>query len=465
MNKDDKKFLLIVEDDPGLQKQMRWSFDAVETLVARDRESALAQIRRHEPPVVTLDLGLPPDPDGASEGLATLEQILRLTPDAKVIVVTGNQDRANAVKAVGMGAYDFYQKPFDAEVLALVVERAFRLHALQQENRRLQETADSPTQGIITRDPGMLNICRSIEKVAPSDATVLLEGESGTGKELLARALHQLSSRSAKRLVAINCAAIPENLLESELFGYEKGAFTGANRLTRGKIEFADGGTFFLDEIGDLSASLQAKILRFLQERVVERIGGREEIPVDVRIICATHQDLKKLIAEGRFREDLYYRLSEIVISIPPLRERHGDAALLAHAFLNKFSRREGRSIRGFKQDALAAIEAYSWPGNVREMENFIKRAVIMTDGSQVGAEDLGLQATAGTSEPINLRQVRDEAERTAVVRALSRVDGNITDAAQLLGVSRPTLYDLLKRHGVNQSVSIEADGPDSTVR
>ena len=273
MSKEDKKFLLIVEDDPGLQKQMRWSFSDNETLVASDRESALAQLRRFEPPVVTLDLGLPPDPDGASEGLATLEQILRLAPDTKVIVVTGNQDRGNAVKAVGMGAYDFYQKPFDPEILGLVVERAFRLHALQQENRRLQESSDSSTHGIITRDPGMLAICRSVEKVAPSDATVLLIGDSGTGKELLARALHQLSPRSGKRFVAINCAAIPENLLESELFGYEKGAFTGASRQTRGKIEFADGGTFFLDEVGDLSPALQAKILRFLQERVLERIG------------------------------------------------------------------------------------------------------------------------------------------------------------------------------------------------
>jgi two-component system NtrC family response regulator len=461
VSKDEKKFLLIVEDDPGLQKQMRWSFDANETLVAGDRNSALAQLRRYEPPVVTLDLGLPPDPDGVSEGLATLEQILGLLPDTKVIVVTGNQDRANAVKAVGSGAYDFYQKPFDPETLMLMVERAFRLHALQQENRRLQEAQDSPTHGIITRDPGMLNICRSVEKVAPSDATVILLGESGTGKELLARALHQMSPRSVKRFVAINCAAIPENLLESELFGYEKGAFTGANRQTRGKIEFADGGTFFLDEVGDLSLALQAKILRFLQERVVERIGGREEIPVDLRIVCATHQNLKKLVEEGRFREDLYYRLSEIVISIPPLRERHGDAALLAHAFMNKFSRREGRSIRGFKQDALDAIEAYAWPGNVREMENYIKRAVIMADGSQIGAADLGLQAQAGKPEPLNLRQVRDEAECAAILKVLSRVDGNIAEAAHLLGVSRPTLYDLIKRHGLKQSAAIKLDETD----
>ncbi len=457
-NKVEKKVLLIVEDDPGLQKQMRWSFDANETLVAGDRESALAQLRRHEPPVVTLDLGLPPDADGASEGLATLEQMLALAPDTKVIVVTGNQDRINAVKAVGMGAYDFYQKPFEPELLGLVVERAFRFHALQQENRRLQDTQDAPTKGILTRDPGMLKVCRSVEKVAPTDATVLLIGESGTGKELLAKALHQLSPRSVKRFVAINCAAIPENLLESELFGYEKGAFTGANKQTRGKIEFADGGTFFLDEVGDLSLPLQAKLLRFLQERVLERVGGREEIAVDVRIVCATHQNLKKLIEEGRFREDLYYRLSEIVLNIPPLRERHGDAALLAHAFVHKFSRDEGRTQLRFQQDALDAIETYSWPGNVREMENFVKRAVIMAEGSQITPVDLGLRPADGELEPVNLRQVRDEAERRAINKVLSRVDGNIADAAHLLGVSRPTLYDLISRHGLKQPASLKAD-------
>jgi two-component system NtrC family response regulator len=312
-------------------------------------------------------------------------------------------------------------------------------------------------QGILTRDPGMLKVCRNVEKVAPSDASVLLMGESGTGKELLARALHRLSPRSAKRFVAINCAAIPENLLESELFGYEKGAFTGAAKQTRGKTEFADGGTLFLDEVGDLPLALQAKILRFLQERVVERIGGREEIPVDIRVVCATHQNLKKLIEQGRFREDLYFRLSEIVIDIPPLRERPGDAALLAHAFMHKIARQEGRRVTGFKQNALDAMDAYPWPGNVREMENYIKRAVIMSDGGRIGAEDLGLQAPAADPEPVNLREVRAEAERKAIVRALSRANGNIHDAADLLGVSRPTLYDLVDRHGLKQSLSIRA--------
>lgn len=295
----------------------------------------------------------------------------------------------------------------------------------------------------------MLKVCRNVERVAPSDVTVMLLGESGTGKELLAKALHQLSPRQGKRFMAINCAAIPENLLESELFGYEKGAFTGAAKQTLGKIESASGGTFFLDEVGDLPMALQAKILRFLQERVIERIGGREEIPVDVRIVCATHRNLKEMIAAGDFREDLYYRLSEIVVTIPPLRERVGDAVLLAHHFKNKFSAMEKRPLMNFSQEALAAIESYSWPGNVREMENFVRRAVIMTDGPQISAEDLGLPASPKTEESINLRQVREEAEYKAFVTALARVDGNMAKAAELLGVSRPTLYDLMNRHGL----------------
>ena len=445
-----KKHLLIIEDDPGLQKQLRWSLDDYDVLVAGDREAALAMVRRHEPAVITMDLGLPPDPDGASEGFATLQQILSLTPDAKVIVLTGNQDRANAVKAIGLGAYDFHHKPFDPEMLALVINRAFYLHALQKENRKiLQNQADSPMAGVISRDPGMLKLCRSIEKVAPTSASVMLLGESGTGKEVLARALHQLSPRAEKRFVAINCAAIPENLLESELFGYEKGAFTGAAKQTLGKIETANGGTFFLDEVGDLPMALQAKLLRFLQERVIERIGGREEIPVDVRIVCATHQNLKELSSAGRFREDLYYRLSEIVITIPPLRNRVGDTALLAHHFKNRFCSQEGRSSLNFSDDAMAMIEAHPWPGNVREMENIIKRAVIMADGPQIMGEDLGLGDSPATDDFMNLRQVRDEAEYKAIIKALARVDGNIVRAAELLGVSRPTLYDLMSRHGI----------------
>jgi len=445
-----KPKLLIIEDDPGLQKQLRWSFDSYEVIVAGDRESALAQVRRHEPAVATMDLGLPPDPDGSTEGLATLQQILALAPDTKVIVLTGNQDHNNAVKAIGMGAYDFHQKPFSPEILSLVIQRAFYLHSLQQENRKMmQSQADSPMAGIISRDAGMMKLCRSIEKVAPTSASVMLLGESGTGKEVLARALHQLSSRQNNRFVAINCAAIPENLLESELFGYEKGAFTGAVKQTKGKVELAHGGTFFLDEVGDLPMALQAKLLRFLQERVIERIGGHEEIPVDVRIVCATHQNLKELATAGRFREDLYYRLSEIVVNIPPLRGRTGDAALLAHHFKNKFCAQESRPTLHFSPEALSVIENYNWPGNVREMENCIKRVVIMADGPQITVDDLGLSTPDLQEEPINLRQVREEAEYKAVIKALARVDGNIVKASELLGISRPTFYDLMSRHAI----------------
>jgi two-component system NtrC family response regulator len=445
-----KPKLLIIEDDPGLQKQLRWSLDEYDVAVAGDREAALAQIRRHEPQVCTMDLGLPPDPDGSTEGLATLQQILALAPDTRVIVLTGNQDHSNAVKAIGMGAYDFHQKPVDPEVLNLVIQRAFFLHNLQQENRRMQQSqADSPLAGVISRDPGMLKVCRTIEKVAPTSASVMLLGESGTGKEVLARAVHALSPRSKERFMAINCAAIPENLLESELFGYEKGAFTGAAKQTKGKVELANGGTFFLDEVGDLPMPLQAKLLRFLQERVIERIGGHEEIAVDVRIVCATHQKLKELCTQGRFREDLYYRLCEIVVNIPPMRDREGDAALLAHHFKNKFCAQEARASLHFSPDALTAIESYAWPGNVREMENYIKRAVIMADGNTIVADDLGLPGAGAEESPLNLRQVRDEAEYKAIVKALARADGNIVKASEMLGISRPTMYDLMARHGI----------------
>ncbi len=446
----EKNKLLIIEDDLGLQKQLRWNFDNYAVSVASDRESALNMLRRHEPAVVTMDLGLPPDPDGASEGLATLQQILALAPDTKIIVLTGNQNHAHALKAIEMGAYDFHQKPFDPEMLKLVVERAFYLHAIQQENRRLHETqSSSPIDGLITRDPKLLKACRIIEKVAPSDVTVILLGESGTGKEVMARALHSLSNRKNKRFLAINCAAIPESLLESELFGYEKGAFTGASKQTLGKIELANGGTFFLDEVGDLPIQLQAKLLRFLQERVIERIGGREEIPIDVRIICATHQDLDKLMEEGKFREDLYYRLSEIVITIPPVRDRIGDAVLLAHYFKNKFCAKEGKATLNFNQEALAAIEKHQWTGNVREIENCIKRAVIMVEDSTITAEDLGLKAAETSTEPLNLKTLREQEECKALVKALARVDGNVAQAAKLLGVSRPTIYDLMNRCGI----------------
>ncbi len=443
--------VLLVEDDVGLQKQIKWSLDDYEIVIAGDRESALAHLRRFEPAVVLLDLGLPPDPDGATEGLAALQQILQLCPATKIIVVTGNQDRVNAIKAIGLGAFDFYHKPFEEQILKLVIDRAFRVYGLEQENRALSaRNRSEPLQGLITNDPEMLRVCRTIEKVAPSDASVLLLGESGTGKEVLARGLHDLSNRAKERFVAINCAAIPDNLLESELFGYEKGAFTGAAKQTIGKIEYANKGTLFLDEIGDLPMPLQAKLLRFLQERVIERLGGRGEIPVDVRVVAATHQNLDNLIKTGRFREDLFYRLSEISVRIPPLRERQGDRSLLAHAFLERFAQSQGRSLRGFTPDAIQSIEAHSWPGNVREMENTIKRAVIMSDGPQITQDDLGVAPSASSDDaPLNLRQVRDEAERGAVIKALARSNGNVAHAAEMLGVSRPTLYDLMNRFGL----------------
>ncbi|MBN9426431.1 MAG: PEP-CTERM-box response regulator transcription factor [Burkholderiales bacterium] len=447
---DERPLLMMVEDDIGLQKQMRWSFDRYNVLFAQDRESALATLRRHEPTVVTLDLGLPPDADGTSEGFRTLEEILSLVPATKVIVLTGQNDRANALKAIGLGAYDFFAKPFEADLLSVVIDRAMRLADLERENRELlmKQSSETPLDGLLSRDPGMLKLCRQVDRLAPTSATVLLLGESGTGKEVLARALHQLSPRRDKRFVAINCAAIPEALLESELFGHEKGAFTGAVKQTQGKIEVADGGTLFLDEIGDLPQSLQAKLLRFLQERVIERIGGRTEITVDVRVVCATHRNLRELIAQGSFREDLFYRLSEMVITIPPLRERAGDAALLAHAFVQRFAKQNNRDRLTLREDALNAIERHPWPGNVRELENCIKRAVIMADGSAITAEDLGLDVSEETPD-FNLRQVREEAEKQAVLKVMARVDGNIARAADLLGISRPTLYDLLNRFGL----------------
>ncbi|MEO8037117.1 MAG: PEP-CTERM-box response regulator transcription factor [Betaproteobacteria bacterium] len=444
-----RKPLLVIEDDPALQKQMRWAFDAYEVLTANDRDSAIAQLRRFEPAVITMDLGLPPKPDDPDVGFALLQEILSFTPDSKVIVITGQHDRSNALRAVSLGAYDFCEKPFQPELLGLILERAFRLYELQAEHRKLQESAGAPSSGILTRDPEMMKVGRTVEKVAGSNATVMLLGESGTGKELLARAVHDNSPRKDRKFVAINCAAIPENLLESELFGYEKGAFTGAVKQTPGKIEVASGGTLFLDEIGDLPLPLQAKLLRFLQERVIERIGGREEIAVDVRIVCATHQALKSLIANGRFREDLYYRLAEIVLTIPPLRERKGDANLLAHAFVRRFATENRRSTLTLLPAAVDAIEAHAWPGNVRELENCAKRAVIMAEGSTLNAEDFGLEPADADPDAFNLRRVRDEAEKNAVVRVLGRVNGNISKAAEMLGVSRPTLYDLMEKYGL----------------
>jgi len=447
MSQDSRK-LLIVEDDPGLLNQLKWCFEGYDVFTAEDRQSAIAELRRHEPMVVLQDLGLPPMPQGVEEGLATLTEILKLAPHTKVIVVTGNGDQDNAVTAVAQGAYDFYEKPVDTDILKLLVDRAFTISELEAQNRKLQsQVNESPLDGIVAASEAMLAVCRMIEKIAPTDVTTLLLGESGTGKELLARALHRLSPRVEQNFVAINCAAIPENLLESELFGHEKGAFTGAHKLTLGKIETANGGTLFLDEIGDMPLSLQAKMLRFLQERVIERVGGREEIAVDVRVVCATNQNPENLIKEKLFREDLYYRVSEITINIPPLRDREEGRLILARTLLHKYNKQQGSTLNGFSDDAVQSIESYAWPGNVRELENKIKGAVIMADGKVITAADLGLTADEGEVESLNLREVRQHAESRAIRVALTKCFGNISKAAEMLGITRPTLYDLLSKY------------------
>lgn len=450
---DTRPKLLIVEDDLGLQRQLRWAYDDYQLLIAGDRDEALEILRREEPPVVTLDLGLPPDPDGISEGMAVLAQILAERPGTKVIVASGHGDRASARRAIAEGAWDFYQKPIDIDSLGHIVGRAFHVHALETENRRLAEAApeDKRVLGqMITAAPEMLKVARMIERVANANVTVMLLGASGTGKELLARGLHEASDRASGPFVAINCAAIPETLLESELFGHEKGAFTGAVKTTPGKIELAEGGTLFLDEVGDIPLPLQVKLLRFLQERVVERIGGRVAIPVDTRIVCATHQNLEEMIAQGRFREDLYYRLAEIVVRIPGLAERPGDAVLLARHFVSRFARDLNTQVKGLAADALAAIDAWPWPGNVRELENRVKRAVILADGKLVSAADLDLDGRESDEDSVvSLRAVREAADQLAIRRAMARADGNISGAARLLGVSRPTLYDLMKSYNL----------------
>ena len=448
---DPRRCLLIVEDDIGLQSQLRWSFDDYDVVIAADRSQALDRLRSEQPAVVLQDLGLPPDAAGTAEGFAAINDILQEAPHTKVIVVTGNGDRDNAVKSIGCGAYDFCSKPLDLEVLRFIVDRAFRMHELEAENRALRSQSEAALDGIIGSSGSMLDACRLVEKVSPSNATVLLLGETGTGKELFARAIHRLSTRHDGPFVGINCAAIPEQLLEAELFGYEKGAYTGAHKQTKGKIEMAGNGSLLLDEIGDMPVSLQAKLLRFFQERVVERIGGRELIPVDVRIICATHQDLPALIREGRFREDLFYRIAEVSIRLPPLRERAGDAVILAQHFLEQAASRHRRAVRSFTGKALKAIEAYPWRGNVRELENLVNSAVIMADGKQIGLDALHLGAI-DSGDVLSLHHVRAEAEKRAIEKALTNTGGNLSRVAAVLGISRPTLYDLLDKYGLKKS-------------
>ena len=444
------KRLLVVEDDPGIRAQLRWCFENCEVEFAVDRDEALTKLRRVEPQVVLQDLGLPPDAAGTLEGFATLSQILELAPRTKVIVVTGNHDRDNALVAIEKGAFDFFQKPVDIDILKLLVARAFRIDELEHEleSRRAAFNV-TPLDGLLAADPAMLQVCRVIEKVAPANVNVLVLGESGTGKELLSRAIHDLSPRHAEKFQAINCAAIPEQLLESELFGYERGAFTGAAKQTLGKVELANGGTLFLDEIGDMPLPLQSKMLRFLQNKVIERVGGRQEIPVDVRVVAATNQDLDAMIAQQRFRQDLFFRIAEVSIRVPPLRERKSDIVALANLFLAKYLAANARTKRGFSDDAINAMLAHNWPGNVRELESKIKGAVLLSDEALISSADLGLKSADGDSQPLNLREVRTEADRNAVQRALAASGGSVSRAADLLGVSRPTLYDLMQKLGM----------------
>ncbi|GAA5135451.1 PEP-CTERM-box response regulator transcription factor [Thalassotalea piscium] len=442
--------LLIIDDDKGIQKQLKWSLSDYEVILADDRESAVAAVRRHEPKVITLDLGLPPDEANASEGLAALDEILAIAPHTKVIVITGNDDRSNALKAITAGAYDFYQKPIDSDVINVIVSRAFSLAIIEEENRRMRSVAGSDI-GIIGNSESIDRLRTMIKRIAPTEITALILGESGTGKEVTASAVHLASGRKKKPFVAINCASIPENLLESELFGFEKGAFTGAHRTTKGKIECAEGGTLFLDEIGDMPFSLQAKLLRFLQEKKIERLGGRQEISVDVRVVCATNQNLEEMVAEKTFREDLYYRVSEITLNIPPLRDRDEDVLILAQYFLQRYALDYKRNIKGFSDDALSAIKSHRWPGNIRELQNKVKSSVIMAPGTQVNAIDLGFfdHVDQGIELSLNLRQVREEAETIAIQKAYALSEGNMSKAAELLGVARPTLYSLIEKYGL----------------
>jgi two-component system NtrC family response regulator len=445
------KPLLIVDDDLGLLRQLRWAFSDHRVYAAGVRQEAIDLVRREAIPVAIVDLGLPPDPDGASEGLATLSEILTIAPATKVIIATGNETREHALRAVALGAYDFYQKPIDIDVLRLIVSRAGQMFELEAENRRLMDAAAmSPVDGIIAGSPEMLQVLRNIEKIAPTDVAVLLLGESGTGKELLAQAIHKMSARASAPFIPINCAAIPETLLESELFGHEKGAFTGALKQNIGRIESADRGTLFLDEIGDVPLTMQVKLLRFLQDQVIERVGGRKPVQVDVRIVCATNQDLDRMMAEGRFREDLFYRLNEVTVRVPPLRERLGDAVFLGSFYLRRFAAEYGRPVRGFSSAALRAIQAHQWPGNVRELENRIKRAVVMSDGPLASAADLGLSGREDDEpQSLGIRAARARAEREVLQLALAQAGSNLSKAAKLLGISRPTLYDLMQQHQI----------------
>lgn len=441
--------LLVVEDDIGIQKQLKWTLDTYELIFADDRASAISSLRRHSPRVVTLDLGLPPDVENASEGLATLQDIMSLDPSCKVIVITGNDDKQNALTAIKLGAHDFYQKPINDEELTVIINRALFVSAIESENAK-RDALEYQDSAVIGTSPKIMHVKSMIDKIAPTELTTLLLGESGTGKDLIAREIHKKSKRSDKPFIAINCASIPENLLESELFGHEKGAFTGASKTTLGKIECAQGGTLFLDEIGDMPYPLQAKILRFLQDKVIERVGGRSQIPVDIRIICATNQNLHEMVLDKTFREDLFYRISEMVIDIPPLRERSEDILLISRYLLSQSAETLSRTFNGFSEDATNALMSHNWPGNIRELQNKIKSAAVMSNTKLITDSDLGLNVDverANTPLELSLKVTREKAEKEALSKALSYCDGNLSNTAKCLGITRPTLYNLLDKY------------------
>lgn len=451
----EKAKLLIVEDNSSIATQMKWALaQEYEVFLAEDRVSALKLFKEERPPVVTLDLGLPPHPGGVEEGFQTLSAIIERDSFTKVILITGQDERENALKAIGNGAYDFFCKPVQIEELKIVLQRAYYLFQLEEEHRELQRRLTTPSfEGMLGTSPQMQTVFSSIQKVATTEAPVLITGESGTGKELVARAIHRLSQREKGPFIVINCGAIPETLLESELFGHEKGAFTGAHIQRKGRFEKASGGTLFLDEIGDLPLPLQVKLLRFLQEQKIERVGGREEISVDARVLTATNKDLKQELKTGKFREDLYYRIGIITISLPPLREREGDILLLASAFLQKYSFENRKKIAGFTPHAIRAIETYGWPGNIRELENRIKRAVIMAENSKITPQDLELDSIYTKYQGKGLKEAREELEKEFIQKALAENKGNITQAAGELGISRPTLYELMEKLGIEKTV------------
>ncbi len=452
------KKLLIVEDDIGIQKQLRWAFDEFDVHIANNKEEAISFVKQFKPAVATLDLGLPPAPDDAREGLATLDAILEISPLTKIIMVTGNHDRANAIRSINQGAFDFYQKPIDIDILKITLDRACRVYELEREYEKLVEIAapQSTLPGIIASSEIMLKTCRQIEKLAPANVSTFLNGESGTGKELFANALHTLSNRKDGPFVAINCAAIPENLLESELFGHEKGAFTGATKRTIGKIEQANGGTLLLDEVGDIPLNIQVKLLRFIQERTIERIGGREHISVDVRIVSASHRNLEELISAGEFREDLYYRIAEVTVNIPPLRERQDDIIAIARFILRKMNKDNHNNVT-LNNSALHAMQEHNWPGNIRELENKLKRAFFLCDNGIISAQDMELQEeneieqpNLTNNQPYTLKEAREAVEKTTIIQALKQCDNNISKAAKVLDISRPTLYDLISKFSLD---------------